>query len=242
MRIEANIAEVAARFGRFADRAGSAVRSAMEPKDWEDVAKLAAEKRLRVLAGESPEKQDLVAAFVETVLVTAFGSAAVRAESASTGLSGMMWSMKGGGAAGFGAALDVAGIVKGAQDKTLGELGEAAKLPGKRAAADLIYDWVSADPSEGGKRKESPTDDDAQGRRLSPEKLAKRIYEILFKRNDSSAHDALLPHIQAFAEGQRFALSQDETREWLLAVLDEWRRIVLEQLPQRVAERLRAEL
>lgn len=224
MRIESNIAEVAARCGRFSDRAQAAVQSAMEPTSWTDVAKLAAEKRLRLLAGESAEKQDLVVAFVETVLVTAFGQ-------------GMTWTMK----EVAGAALDVAGIVQGAHDKTLGELGEAAKLPGKRTVADLIYDWVSADPSEGGKKKESPRDDDAQGRRLPSEKLAKRIYEILFKRNDSAARDALLPHIQAFAERQRYALSRDETRQWLMAVLDEWRGIVLEQLPSRVAKKLRAE-
>jgi hypothetical protein len=193
----------------------------MEPKYWEDVAKLAAEKRLRLMAGESAEKQDLVSAFVETVLVTAFGQ-------------GMTWTMK----EVAGAALDVAGIVQGAHDKTLGELGEAAKLPGKRAMADLIYDWVSADPSEGGKKKESPRDDDAQGRRLSPEKLARRIYEILFRRQDSGARDALLPHIQAFADRQRYALSRDEARQWLLAVLDEWRRVVLEQVPQRVVDQL----
>ena len=110
-------------------------------------------------------------------------------------------------------------------------------------AKELILQWVEADESQGGKKK------DARDTGKSDDEVAQFISYIMLSpkiekgSSRDAARQALTKHIAAFmAAQQQKGLPGDKVDLWLMAVLASWREMMRVQYPQLVRQELRKDL
>jgi len=207
--------------GRVKTAVDTAMVRTLDAAYWLPRAKEIAAKVLLALA--EPQHKEYVPAFVETVT-----SEAWRGETSA----GFVLKMRGGTRVELPVALPF-----------LFEAARASGRPGSPAhrlkeifwehrdtAYDTILDWVRAE------KRKSPEDVE-----LGDEKVANRIYAILFGRERTWGRDlaagGLLRALTDFARRQAAAESLDvETvATWLMAVLLAWEKMLEAELPRRFA-------
>lgn len=223
MRIDSNIDQVIIEVEQFGQEAPAVVRGVMAPNNWIGRARAVAEKELRLRAKQGQE--DLIQAFIETVIVELGGE----------GMASMNWTMD----AVLDAAADVVSLVEEMKQGPL--FYEAASTRSKmKRAQSVVEEWVAKE-----KRREFPRDYNADGKALSNRELAQRMFTILFGSRTSgrdAAAEKLAPAIQDFATRQAGPgpnrLTPEQATEWLLAVLESWRQVILAELPTQIADAL----
>lgn len=218
-----NIRAVIERLERFERQLPGAVNEVLQPsfavhgKTWREIAVEEAERVLRLLA-ETPEEHSLIPRLVQTITVLTFGDTMEWALSAAREQSSDFLQML--------REYHIGGLFGGPQ-----KFEQIQKL---------VEDWVHTPESEGGKRR------DARDARKTEEEIARGILIILLDPNRSegrsAAANALLPHLQAFAESQadsEGSLSPEKLRAWLETVLGAWRDRLLNELPDAVRQQVR---
>jgi len=222
LSIQSNIRNVIERLERFERQLPGSINEVLQPgyavhgKTWREIAVEEAERVLRLLA-ETPEESSVIPRVVQTITVLTFGDT-------------MEWTMS-------AAREQSSDFLQMLREFHIGGLfGGPQKF---EQIKKILEDWVRTPESEGGKRR------DARDARKTDEEIARGIMMILLDpdrtEGRSAAANALLPHLQKFAEIQAQAptLSPERLREWLEAVLAAWRDRLLNDLPKAVREQIR---
>lgn len=222
LSIVSNIRSVIERLERFERQLPGSVNEVLQPsfpvhgKTWREIAVEEAERVLRLLA-DTPEEHSVIPRLVQTITVLTFGDT-------------MEWTMS----AGREQSSDFLQMLR--EFHIGGLFGGPQKF---EQIQRIVEDWVHTPESEGGKRR------DARDARKSDEEIARGILIILLDPDRTEgralAANALLPHLQKFAEiqAQASTLSPEKLREWLEAVLGAWRDRLLNELPDAVREQIR---
>jgi hypothetical protein len=212
IEIQSNISQVREEFELFVKGLAVQLAGVTEPKSWRDAARAKASEVLLKLA-KTEEERALALKYAKQVTVGYWGA------------GGMEWTL-------IEPDQGELNILEAIKLEKSGPLIGWANRDKAQRVADLILEWVEQE-----KRK-----DERDAGKSDPQ-IRNRLMQIIFgpfTPERESARDALLPHLQEFADAQGEGLSEERRVEWLTAVLEGWVELVMELAPTRIRKAIAA--